>query len=84
MLYGTLLKQIYYSPGSIITTTELVFSYNSTLPTSEEVKNVLVTAVGNATVGPLNINAESITVNSTGKSNSISKILIFIHLRLQL
>ncbi len=58
---------IYSRRGSIITSTQLAFSFNQAVPSVEEISKTLLTAVGTGDVNPLNIIPQSISVNGSGK-----------------
>jgi len=59
---------IYSRRGSIITATQIVFSFNQSVPSIQEISNTLLTAAAEGgSVDLLNIIPGSISVNGSGK-----------------
>ncbi|XP_067296981.1 uncharacterized protein [Pseudorasbora parva] len=63
---------IRFRPGSIITSTEIVFSLNQTVPSSKDISDTLVTAVANGTLSLLNIIPQSVSVNGSASTTTIA------------
>jgi len=58
---------IYSRRGSIITATQIVFSFNQSVPSIQEISKTLLTAAEGGSVNLLNIIPGSISVNGSGK-----------------
>ncbi|XP_067281147.1 uncharacterized protein [Pseudorasbora parva] len=54
-----------FRPGSIITKTQLVFSFNQSLPSRKEILDTLLTAADTGNVNPLNIISQTVSVNGS-------------------
>ncbi|XP_051763630.1 uncharacterized protein LOC127519982 [Ctenopharyngodon idella] len=65
---------ISFSPGSIITTTQLVFNSTETVPSVGEISNTLLTAVGTGVVNPLNIIPSSVSVNGSVIATTVAAL----------
>ncbi|KAK2909281.1 hypothetical protein Q8A67_005118 [Cirrhinus molitorella] len=61
-----------FRKGSIITTTQLAFSFNETIPSVQEIANTLSTAVETGVAGLLKINPQTISVNGSGSATTVT------------
>ncbi|XP_052400227.1 uncharacterized protein LOC127947241 [Carassius gibelio] len=72
--YANFLKVIVqgFRPGSIITSAQLVFSFNQTIPSIREISTILLRAVETGEVNQLNMIPQSILVNGSALDTTVT------------